>query len=270
MDIKPNKKTWIIGTAGKAPIKYPPVVPMMTTQVRDELIDLFAKHLAVVPSTSDLQRKVADLDKLSFLSSVQMRQLKQYHAQLDELEQQIEKARREAAPKAKSYALNLCLLRGVTSVGVIGDCVRFTTSPIAISGVVLGCYDVMLNLKYTVPASAILAHRHGDRPRQGLHPHWSEHNPCFGYAGPVLDNLLRAKRWPEAIGVLMTYLATYYASSPLIKLEEFKPNGWHYSTKAIAPDDREDWWEWKFPDMAQARRTGIDWAQRSPDPHIPF
>jgi hypothetical protein len=267
---KPNRKTWIIGTAGSAQVKFPPVVPRLTAEIRDGLIELFAKHLAIEPDTRQLKEQIAAFDRQPFLSPVQMRQLKVYHSQLDELETQIRRARTEAEPKARSYALNLCLARGVTSVQTVDGLLQFTTAPIVINKVILGRYDVMIDLTQTVPYNAILAHRHWDRSKQGRHPHWSEANPCFGDAGPVMDRLLRARRWTDLVGVILVYLATYYAGSPLIRLEQFKPGGMHFNSQAALDSNEPNWWDWKFPSAAQARRNGIDWAQRSPDPHIPF
>ena len=265
MDIKPNRRTWIIGTAGGGQVKLPPVVPMMTAQIRDDLIALFATHLAQVPDTSSLESQIANL-KLPFLSVVEMRRLKHLEGQLATKRAEIEKAQREIEPKARSYALNLCLARGVTSVRAAGRCLGFTTAPIAINRTILGCYDVLIDLAGSVPAYTIRVRRHWHRADTGVHPHWNA-NPCFGNAGPVLERLLRVKRWPEAVGVLLTYLGTYNGSSPLIRISEFNQHGMHYNPRSALPDDsRPDWWNWKPAQIDQPGRR----LQRETDPSIPF
>jgi hypothetical protein len=264
MDIKPNRKTWIIGTTGGGPIKLPPVVPMMTTQTRDELIALFAAHLAQVPDTSELKRQIANLKK-PFLSPVEMRRLTHFEKQLAEAQTGKEKAEREAESRARSYALNLCLARGITSVRAAGRCLGFTTAPIAIGKVILGCYDVLIDLTQSVPKYAILVRQHWYRGDQGAHPHWSSGGPCFGYAGPFLEKLLRAKHWPEAVGVLLTYLGTYNGGSPLIRLNHFARSGdMYYNPRSALPDDsRPNWWDWKPAQLGHQ-------PEREADRDIPF
>ena len=266
MDIKPNRRTWIIGTAGGGKVKLPPVVPMMTAQTRDELIALFALHLAQTPDTSELESRVAVLKQRPFLSPVEMRQLTHFQGQLDAKRAEIEKAQREIEPKARSYALNLCLARGITSVRAAGRCLGFTTAPIAIKGIILGCYDVLIDLAGSVPAYTIRIRQHGHRADTGAHPHWNA-NPCFGNAGPTLERLLKAKRWPEVVGVLLTYLGTYNGSSPLIRISEFNQHGMHYNPRSALPDDsRPDWWNWKPAQIDPPGRR----LQRETDPSIPF
>jgi Arc/MetJ family transcription regulator len=245
MDIKPNRKTWIIGTAGRGAVRLPPVLPAMTRPLIQDLTELFATYLAQTPDTAGLERELAMYNGMT-RGLVQERRYRQLEKQLEEIRAGAAKAQREAASRARSYALNLCLVKGVRSFRVAGRCLGFTTAPIAIKKTVLGCYDVLIDLTERVPSRGILVRQHWARNDQGYHPHWNTNGPCFGYAGPFLERLLTAKRWPEVVGVMLTYLGTYNGGSPLIRLNNFGTGGMYYNPKSALPDDsRPHWWSWR-------------------------
>jgi hypothetical protein len=228
---KPSRKTWIYGVRGtKREIRYPPVVPWIDDTTRDAIIQLFievsdADQSATESEVTGLEQLISQLEGHDILSPVEHRQLHQYRKQREALQEKLNKSRLLA--DARAEALNLCLIRGVRKVEVIGERrLLIVTAPIKIGKALLGTYDIILDPHERVPAEAIDLIRRDRHSDHGPHPHWSSH-PCFGTWGPMLNNMLIRRNWSAVIGAMLNYLSRYYGQSPLIRLEQFYPGGYY-------------------------------------------
>jgi hypothetical protein len=215
---KPNRKTWIYGVRGtKAKIRYPPVVPWIDNPTREAIIELFIE-------VSDADHS---MEGKEILSPVEDRQLHQYRKQMEALQLKLDGSREQLLEGARAEALNLSLIKGVRQVEVIGGRrLLIVTAPIKIGKALLGTYDIIIDPRQKVPADAIDLIRRDRQCEHGPHPHWNA-RPCFGTWGPMLSQMLARKNWSAVIGAMLNYLSRYYGQSPLIRLEQFYPGGYH-------------------------------------------
>jgi hypothetical protein len=143
------------------------------------------------------------------------------------LQEKLDGSREQLLEDARAEALNLSLIKGVRQVEVIGGRrLLIVTAPIKIGKALLGTYDIIIDPRQKVPADAIDLVRRDRQCEHGPHPHWNSH-PCFGTWGPMLNNMLKRKNWSAVIGAMLNYLSRYYGQSPLIRLEQFYPGGYH-------------------------------------------
>jgi hypothetical protein len=237
---KPNKRDWIFGTDRPgAPIHFPPVVPRITGTTLEELIALYARLCttelaALTRERSILAGQIAVIEKKAFLSPVEMRQVTLKRRQLAEFKEREETAVAQASQAARREVLNLCLIRGLREVVTRNGLIVLTTSPIMLeishpetrkpAKVVLGTYQISFDPSRTIPGDAIQLVRRDTMSGTFAHPHYNS-RPCFGTWGPTFQVWMRDHKWSMLVAGLLSYLAVYNGSSPLVKICEFLPGG---------------------------------------------
>ncbi len=237
--LKPNKRDWIFGTDRPgAPIHFPPVVPLIRKETLDELINLYARLCTTELATLTRERsilagQIAVIEKKAFLSPVEMRQITIKRKQLAEFKQKEETAVAQASQAARREVLNLCLIRGLRSITTTvqrgNPHIVLSTCPIAIGKALLGTYEVTINPTEGAPTDRIYMIRRDTMSSMNIHPHWNS-RPCFGTWGPTFQMWLHDHKWSMLIGGLLSYLAVYNGSSPLVKICEFLPGGRYVNT----------------------------------------
>jgi hypothetical protein len=240
MKTKPNKKTWIMGKSASGKPSFPPVVPWITPQLKDQLVEMLVRGMQQRNSGTDrelqdIEHEMAGLQRLPALSAVGMRQLRRLEKRRTELLGATSKTVKNLQQKMEAEVANFCLLRGVRSVstedehkflsGNWAPAVVFTTAPIKINGVVLGTYDIYLDPTQGVPYNAFDLKRRDRKFPRGYHPHFTS-RPCYGSFGPILQRMLGAGMFASAAGTYLKFLATYNGSSPLLSLSTFRSSSY--------------------------------------------
>jgi hypothetical protein len=236
MNIKANKKKWIMGKSANGKPSFPPVVPWIKPQLKEQLVEVLVRGMQQRNSGTDrelqnIEHEIAGLQRLPVLSPVGMRQLRRLEKRRAELLGATGKTVKNLQQKMETEVANFSLLRGVRNVSIEDEhkflndnwapAVVFTTAPIKISGVVLGTYDIYLNPAQGVPYNAFDLKRRDHKFPRGYHPHFTS-RPCYGSFGPILQRMLGAGMFASAAGTFLKFLATYNGSSPLLSLSTFR------------------------------------------------
>ena len=229
--MKPNKKTWIYGRGARAKRSphFPPVVPWISPELRDELADLIVAGVThrrddTASEIGHIEEQIAALAGQPVLTAVERRRLHQLRKRRDQMETRSQLA--GIRDKALRDVLNFSLIRGIRSVRIEvhgeNPHIVFNTSPITINGTILGTYDVYFDPREETPANAFDLQRRDRQFVTGVHPHWSGGGPCLGTFGPMLHQVLKKHDISAAVGMFMNYLAIYDGYSPLITLRSFR------------------------------------------------
>ena len=245
---KPNKKRWIYGVGAKSGRKpyYPPVIPVITPGLRDEIIEFLTTKalLRQDDQAQELQQLVDSIrlteDRVEYsglvLTTVQQRQLLFDKRRANELAEELNTARTKLETKVAREVANLALLRGVREIffdnrvmldGNIHRVLAFHTAPIKINSVPLGTYNWYYTPAIKAANDAFDLWRRDGTHERGVHPHFST-RPCYGTFGPAMHKAHNQNRFQLLFGLYMQYLAIYDSGSPLISISRFKPtNGWN-------------------------------------------
>jgi hypothetical protein len=248
--MKFSKKKWIYGVSGRTKKPhFPPVVPWITPELREQLATVMARGMLWRAQSST--REVEEYDSqirtymgMGELTMVQQRALRRLQVERDALIEELDLRARTLKDKMQAEAANFCLLRGIKEIHTepyhqfldenAGEAIVFVTAPIKIGGTVLGTYDIYLDPRQDIPRKAFDLVRRDYARVRGVHPHFTSHGPCYGTFGPMLQNMLKKGSFVSVMGAYLNYLATYNGGSPLTRLTNFRHGRMYENLQPLA------------------------------------
>jgi hypothetical protein len=247
--MKITKRKWIYGVSGRTKKPYfPPVVPWISTDLRDELAGIMTRGLmrrsqSSIREVEEYDKQIHRYTSMDELTIVQQRALRRLMAERDALIEELDQRSSTLNAKMQAEAANFCLLRGVREIRTepyhefldenAGEAIVFVTAPIKIGATILGTYDIYLRPYSVIPRTAFDLVRRDYRRVRGIHPHFTN-GPCYGSFGPTLQGMLRMGSFVSVMGAYLNYLATYNGGSPLTRLNNFRQGRMYENLQPMA------------------------------------